>query len=231
MDVTGEYIMEIHSKAALALLALALSSGPILAQGEPSDPPPDRQEARAGLEPGGPMGSIGPGEDRGQWDRGHGGFGRGERGGMRGFGRGPREFGLGRLLSDPDIREKLGVTAEQAAKIRQQESAFRKTQIRDRADLQVKRIDLRDLLSADKPDHAAIDSKLQEISAYQLALAKSTIDYRLTMRDAITPAQREKLRQLMRDRWGRDGDRGRPSSQGTEHRGQRGPGPGAAPKS
>ena len=27
----------------------------------------------------------------------------------------------------------------------------------------------------------------------------------LTMRDAITPAQREKLRQLMRDRWQRDG--------------------------
>src|ERR1039458_6401036 len=112
---------------------------------------------------------------------------------MRGFGMGPREFGLARLLDDPAIRQQIGITAEQAATIRQQESDFRKTEIRDRADLEVKRIDLKDLLEADKPDRAAIDSKLGEISAARLALEKSAIGYRLTMRDAISPTQREKL--------------------------------------
>ena len=62
--------------------------------------------------------------------------------GMRGRGMGRREFGLGRLLNDPNIRQQLGVTADQAAKIRQQESDFRKTEIRNRADLQIKRMDL-----------------------------------------------------------------------------------------
>ena len=119
---------------------------------------------------------------------------------MRGRGMGPRESGLGRLLNDPNVRQQLGVTADQAAKIRQQESDFRKTEIRNRADLEIKRMDLNELLSADKPDRSAIDSKLQEVGAAQLALEKSAIDYRLTMRDALTPAQRQKLQQMMTQR-------------------------------
>jgi len=133
------------------------------------------------------------------------GFDRGQRG--------PRgEFGLSRLLSDPEIQQKVGVTPEQVAKIRQQESTFRKTEIRQRADLQVKRVDLGDLLAADKPDRAAIDAKLQEISTSQLALEKSRVNFRLDMRDALTTDQRQKLRQAMRDRW-----------QGKSRGGRRGP--------
>ena len=138
----------------------------------------------------GPLG-IGPrGEQRGQWGRM----------GMRGRDVGPEEFGLGRLLTNPNVRQQLGVTADQAAKIRQQESDFRKTEIRNRADLQIKRMDLDDLLSADKPDRSAIDSKLQEIGAAQIALEKSAIDNSLNMRDAFTPVQRQKLQQMMTQR-------------------------------
>lgn len=143
--------------------------------------------------------------------------------GMRGQGMRPRGFGLGQLLNDPNVRQQLGVTAEQAAKIRQQESDFRKTEIRNRADLEIKRMDLNDLLSADKPDRAAIDSKLQDISTSQLALEKSAIDYRLTMRDALTPAQRQKLQQLMTQR------RQPEPSGNAVPRGPRGGGRGAAP--
>ncbi len=128
------------------------------------------------------------------------------RGGMEG-----REFMLGRLLSNPEIRDKIGVTADQAAKIRQQEADFRKTEIRDRADLQVKQIDLRELIAADKPDRAAIDAKLTEISTSRLALEKSAVAFRLTSRKALTPDQRTKLRDLLRSR--RDGD-GRPGPGG-----------------
>lgn len=110
---------------------------------------------------------------------------------------GPGQAGLGRLLSDPNLRQQIGVTADQAAKIRQQESDFQKAEIRNRADLQIKRMDLNDLLSAEKPDRAAVDAKVQEIGAAQTVIEKSTIDNSLTMRDALTPAQRQKLQQLM----------------------------------
>ena len=218
--------MEIYSKAALAVLAVALSSAPILAQGDPQDPPPEQQGPRQGFGQHGQMRPGGPGEERGEWGHGQEGFRGGERMGRRGFGRERGEFGLARILKDPVIREKLGITAEQAGAIRKQESDFRKAEIRDRADLEVKRVDLRDLMEADKPDRAAIDSKLQEISNARLALEKSAIHYRLAMREAITPEQRQKLHELMSERWRHEGGPGRPGGQrGEGHKAQHAPAP------
>ncbi len=230
-----------HSKAALIALALVLSCSPIFAQGDPPGPPSDNSGAPRGMGPGGGMHRGGPGHDGGDWGRGndgggwgrdeHDGFGGGEhRMGMRGREMGGREFGLGRILNDPAIREQLGVSADQAAKIRQQESDFRKTEIRGRADLEVRQIDLRDLLSDDKPDRAAIDAKLQEISTARLALEKSAIDFRLNSRDALTPAQREKLHQIMHDRRRPGGGPGRHGPDGAGRGGQRGSGPPAKPQ-
>jgi len=223
---TGEHIMEIYSKAALAVLAVSLSCVPAaVAQDGPQDSPPDQQVAPEDFGPSGPMQPGAPGEERGQWGHRQDGFGGDDRMSERRFGRERGEFGLAHLLNDPAIREKLGITAEQVGAIRKQESDFRKTEIRDRADLAVKRVDLRDLLEADKPDRAAIDSKLQEISTARLALEKSAIHYRLAMREAITPEQRQKLRELMSERFRRDGGPGRSGPRGEGHRGQHGPTP------
>jgi Spy/CpxP family protein refolding chaperone len=214
--------MEIYSKAALAVLAVAFSSAPVLAQDDPQDSPPDQQMAREEFGARGPMQPVGLGEERGQWGQRHDGFGGGDHMGLRGFGRG---FGLARILNDAAIREKLGITAEQVGVIRKQESDFRKTEIRDRADLAVKRVDLRDLLEAEKPDRAAIDSKLQEISTARLALEKSAVHYRLAMHEAITPEQREKLHQLMSERWRHEGGPGHSGPRGEGHKGQHGAAP------
>jgi Spy/CpxP family protein refolding chaperone len=233
----------ICSIIALAMMALALSCTPVLAQGDPQGPPPPPDQG-AGPDGGGPGmhgrgmdgrgmdGRMGPdGRDgrggpggpggHGEWMRGReefrgrgGDFGGGGPMGMHGG-----DFILERFLRDPDIRKQAGITDDQVAKIRQQESEFRKAEIRNRADLEVKRIDLKDLLESDKPDRAAIDNKLQEISASQMALEKAAIDHRLDLRDAITPAQREKIRQLLKDRW----QRGGPGDRGPEGAGRRGP--------
>jgi Spy/CpxP family protein refolding chaperone len=224
-----------HSKIALAALALALSCAPALAQG---DSPADSPAAPDAGGPGGGMHRGGPGRDGGGWDRGRDGgwgrrdgdgFGRGGRMGWhRGMGMEGRGMALGRLLNDPSIREQIGVSADQAAKIRQQEADFRKTEIRDRADLQVKQIDLRELMAADKPDRAAIDAKLQEISTSRLALEKASVNYRLNSREALTADQKQKLRDLLRSR--RESQRG-PSPNGARRAGRRGgaPPPGNPP--
>jgi Spy/CpxP family protein refolding chaperone len=228
--------MRLKWKASFATLVLVMGS--LLAtaraaqQGPPPDPPGDQGGRPDG--PGGPGGHGGRmgmrnrmGQDGrdgadgrwgggGQWGRNGGGRGgrMGMRMGMRG---GPGEFGLAGLLNNPEVRQQIGVSADQAAKIRQQESDFRKTEIRNRADLQVKRLDLRDLLSADKPDRAAIDSKLQEISTAQLAMEKAAVGHQLDMREALTPAQREKLRQWMTQR--HDRERGAERGEGGGPRG------------
>lgn len=107
------------------------------------------------------------------------------------------EPGLGDLLSDADVRQQLGVTAAQAAKIDRQQSDFVKTQIRNTAQLQIERMELDDLVFAEKPDRSAIDSKLQEIGAAQAAPAKSDIDTFLAAQEALTPVQRQKLQRMM----------------------------------
>lgn len=223
--------MNIYSKAALGLLALTLSCVPVLAQGDPQDPPPTQPAVPDGPG-GGPGGPMWSGHDGGGWGQ-RGGWGHRRGGWNREDGMGGREFGFVRLLNDPAIRQQVGISDDEAAKIRQQTSDFMKKQIQDRANVAVQRIDLQDLLAADKPDRAAIDTKLQDISASKLAMAKSAIDYRLTLRDEITPAQREKIRQLIRDRWARnrggDGGPWQHGPRGGRRGGQRGPGPSAAP--
>jgi Spy/CpxP family protein refolding chaperone len=222
-----------NSKIAIAALALALSCAPAFAQGDASSDPPD---APGSVGPG-RMHRGGPGRDGG-WARGDDGRGWGRRDGDGngfGHGRGMRMRGrqgmkgsgfmLGRVLSDPTIREHLGVSADQAAKIRQQEADFRKTEIRNRADLEIKRIDLREMMGADKPDRAAIDAKLQEISTSRLAFEKSAVNFRLNSRDALTPEQRQKLRDLVRNRRDRDSGSGERGSHGGRPGGRRGAAP------
>ncbi len=212
--------MGVYSKTAIAVLALALSCTPLLAQDGPPDPPPAQQGAWEGY--GSRPGPMGSDENQDGWGQRSHGFGRNGRSEHR-------HSGFARMLNDPAIRQQVGITDEQAATMRKQEADFRKTEIRGRADLEVQRIDLNELLAADKPDRSAINAKLQEISTAQLSLQKSAIDYRLTMRDAITPAQREKLQQLMRDRWQRDGRRG-PGGDGPGRRGPRGEAPAPKPQ-
>jgi Spy/CpxP family protein refolding chaperone len=207
-----------HSKIAMVALALVLGCSSAVAQDDPSGPPPDNGGNSGSMSDGmgmrGRMRQGGPGQDGGNWNRG------GTNGG--GWNRGRDGFGLSRLLRDPDVRKQLGVSDEQAAKIRQQESDFRKTSILGRADIQAKQVDLRDLMSADKPDRAAIDAKLQDISSARLSLQKSAVDYRLNSRDSLTPDQRDKLRQIMRDRRQQGGGPGQRGPRAAGSRGQGG---------
>jgi Spy/CpxP family protein refolding chaperone len=198
--------MEIKSRIALGILALAVSCSAALAQSQQQNPPPPQQgQAQSGPGNGAsmrPREPMGPGDGPMGRQGFRGGpmdrlFGRRGPMGMHGRGMGTAGFGgEAGFLNNPATRQRLGVTADQTAKIHQQELEFQKSQIRDWADLQVKRIELNELLAADNPDRSAINAKLQEVSAAQMASEKAAIDNRLTLRDILTPAQRQQLQQL-----------------------------------
>ncbi len=173
--------------AAVIIPALALAQGPA---------PQDEDGPDGG---GGPMGQMGMmHHERGEGGPEMGmGMGMGMYGGMHH--RGGPGMGLGFLANNPEMRQKLGITEEQAAKIRQQTLDFRKAEIRNRADLQIKRLDLHSLMAADTPDRAAIDRTLQEVGAAQMALEKSAVDFHIAMRTALTPEQREKLKAMRQE--------------------------------
>lgn len=184
--------MRIHSKVGLSLLALAVSL-PLapMTFGQNAAPPPPPPSAMNGPAMQNTM-------HRQQMDRHWG-----QRDAWHGEGhwqhRHHRDFMLARMVRNLEFRERLGITADQASKIRTQTFDFRKTEIRSRADLQIKRLELRNLLSATSPDRSAINKKLQEISAVRLAQAESAIDFHLDMRAALTPDQQQKLQQMRKD--------------------------------
>lgn len=128
---------------------------------------------------------------RGRFAQMRGGRTNGRRGPMAGM-------LLARMVNDPYFRQRLGITDEQAQKIRQQTTEFCTSQIRSRADVQVGQVQLRALLAAQNPDRAAIDQKLEQISAAQLIERKQQVDYMLALRDTLTPEQRQKLQDM---RW------------------------------
>ena len=193
--------MRIINKALLAGLALIATSPLVVAQGPPAEGAGPDDGPQRGRE----MDRRGGGETRPRF-AGHAHFrGDGWMGpGMHRHG----EFGLARLVANPEIRQRLGISSEQAAKIRQQELDFRKAEIRNRADHEVKRLELAELMAAEKPDRTQIDKKLREISDTRFAGEKSRIDHHLAMREALTPEQRDKLKQMFGEMRRQRGERG-----------------------
>ncbi|HTU50480.1 MAG TPA: periplasmic heavy metal sensor [Acidobacteriaceae bacterium] len=210
--------MRIHSKVALALVSLVVSLPLAFGQnGAPAPaPPPPPSQSQAG--PNQQYRHRGMHQQQmnrpGPWDRGDMQWGRGNWGRMHHH----RDFMLARLANNPTFRERIGMTPEQAQKIRTETFDFQKAQIRNRADVQVKMLELRELLSAQNPDRNAINSKLEEVSAARLVQAKAAINFHLDMRAALTPDQKLKLQEMRK--------------QFFQHRfGPGGPGDGAGPQS
>ncbi len=159
---------------------------------------------------------------------GPGGMRAGGRGMGPGFGPGGMgrsgQMGLARFVNNPTMRQQLGITDEQVAKFHQLNEDFQKAGIQNRATMQIKRMELNDLMRADKPDRAAIDRKLAEVTAAQSASEKANIDHQLAMRTILTADQQAKIKTMMQNRPGMGPGGGGPGGRG-------GPGRGAPPQS
>lgn len=147
---------------------------------------------------------------------------------------GPPPAGFGGLLQGmmPDwgLEEQLGLTDEQASKLRALGRDAAKTGIRTRSELTIQRMELEELLEADEPDRASIDRKLRELSAARDALQRARIEHRLAFRQVLTPEQRTKARTLLRQRLHRRfQERGPMRHHGPRGRGGFGAGPGFGP--
>ena len=106
---------------------------------------------------------------------------------------------LGRIDQRREMRTRLGLTNEQMKKLRDLRLSSAKTAIPPRATLQIKRLELQQLMLSDKPDRVAIDRKVKEISDARAALMMIHIDRQLAVREILTPEQREKLAEMRAD--------------------------------
>jgi len=137
------------------------------------------------------------------------------------------------------LKAELGLSDEQATQLRKMWVDGRKQAIRQRADLEIARIELRELTEAPVVDQKAVDAKVKAISDLQAARLKARTDQRLAMRRILSPEQQEKMKQLAREgrrhrgsgeagpwrerRSGRPGRSSPPSGPGASAEGDEGP--------
>ena len=235
--------MRVKTVILAALIALPLAAQQPQNPPEQQDPPRPgwQQPMRRGMGPGGGQGP-GPGQGMGmqqgpRMGRGSGRQGFGPRGRMgmrsprgaqgmmmrRGF-RPGGGLGLGLAVRNPQFRERLGLTAEQVTRIEAGHSEFSKAQVRQQAEMRVKRMELAELMRADNPDRAALEKKMREVHDAEFAERKAHLDHQFALRDTLTPEQQQKLRELRNERPRFQGPQGQPGRRPMQRRG-----PGAQP--
>ena len=139
--------------------------------------------------------------------------------------------GLLHMADNPRVRAYLNLTDQQVTSLHQISVESAKASIRTHADLELRRIELHELLRADNPDHDAVMRKVQEVSDLRGQMAKQHMETMFTARNVLTPEQIKKVKAFM-EGGGRGGPGGPEGERPTERHGgpgRRPGGPGAPP--
>jgi Spy/CpxP family protein refolding chaperone len=91
----------------------------------------------------------------------------------------------------------LGLDEKQREAVREIKSRVMKDTIRKRADLEVARIDLRDLLHKDQVDMSAAETTLKKMASLQTDIRFSHIKALEEIKTKLTPEQRKKFKEML----------------------------------
>lgn len=89
----------------------------------------------------------------------------------------------------------LGLTPEQKERIRGMVFEGRKEQIRLQSDLKIGNLQLRELMTQDRPDKFKIDKMIDDIGAIRTRMQKARVERMLSLRDILTKEQIQSLRE------------------------------------
>ncbi len=158
-----------------------------------------------------------------------GGAGRAQEGEVWGEGfrrRGERPMRLMAMLENERVKAALGLTDQQADRLRQIRVDAKKSSVRIRADMAIQGLELRELLRVDKPDREVVMKKVQEISDLRRDWMKQHIDALLAAKNVLTSEQQKKLRTYIESRRGAEffGRERFPAPRSGASRGSDGPG-------
>lgn len=103
-------------------------------------------------------------------------------------------------MSPLAMKEELGLNEGQVKALEPLESDYRKTSIKNHADLRIAMIDLNALLEQKTPDKNAISKKVDEIGAIQKNLMLYRVDTMLKLKDILTPTQYDQFRAEIKER-------------------------------
>jgi hypothetical protein len=118
------------------------------------------------------------------------------------------------LLDSDRVRTYLGLEAPQVERLRQIVLETEKANVKLRAEMELRRIELREALRADKPDRDEILKKVQELSDLRGGMMKHNVEAILAAKAVLSPEQQRKVFFIIESRY-----EGRPV--GEEGRGMR----------
>lgn len=103
--------------------------------------------------------------------------------------------GRGPGFERPDLREELGLTHEQVEQLHALKFEGAKQAIQARAQLQLRRLELRELFRAEPLDRAAITRKVSELSDAQHTLLLQRTEQHMALLELLTPEQRARFKE------------------------------------
>jgi Spy/CpxP family protein refolding chaperone len=106
-----------------------------------------------------------------------------------------------------DLAQKLDLTKEQEASMKEADARFRKDAREMRAGLLKRREALLGLIREGSPDRASIESELREMNALQGQIEAAAVEHMLEEKALLTPEQREKYLKLLEKRFERGKER------------------------
>lgn len=95
--------------------------------------------------------------------------------------------------------DELGLSEEQAAKMKDLRSVHMKSMADHQAEVKKAQIDLRGLMTADAPDKAVIKSKMEDLADLRLKQQQARVDHLFEIRSILTPEQQTTWKGMMRD--------------------------------
>jgi len=133
------------------------------------------------------------------------------------------------LLDSDRVRVYLGLEGPQVERLRRIALEAEKANVKTRADLEVRGIDLREDLRADKPDRDEILKKVQEISDLRGEMMKHNVEAILAAKAVLSPEQQKKV-MLFIENWEAGGPAGEERIERFPGREPRQPRPGVPPQ-
>lgn len=94
------------------------------------------------------------------------------------------------------VQDDLNLTKEQRDKIKKIHSDLQKLNIPLKSQIDLKRIDLKELIDADNPNKDQIAAKVKEIESLKTQIKINRINARIDTRSLLTKEQRDKLDQM-----------------------------------
>ena len=104
------------------------------------------------------------------------------------------------LLDTNRVRIYLGLTDPQVERLRQIAVETEKANVKTRAEIEVRSIELREALRADKPDRDEVLKQVQEISDLRREMMKHNVEAILAAKAVLSPEQQRKVLAIFENR-------------------------------